>query len=109
MKLPYLARLWDVTPVVVHITNGFTEGGEPKEAAAYAGRCNYSEKAKTIRQADGTMIQLNAFLTIGEDIAPDVPVLAGSVEVGGRAWQIATAARPRNPDGTVNHTELGLT
>lgn len=108
MKLPYLARLWDVTPVTVHITNGFTEGGEPKEAATYTGKCNYSEKAKTVRQGDGTLIQLNASLTIGGDIAPSVPVLAGSVDIAGRTWNIVTAGRPRNPDGTVNHTELGL-
>ena len=108
MKLPYLTRLWDVTPVVVHITDGMTEGGSPQEVAAYTGLCNYSEKAKTVRQTDGTLIQLAASLTIGCDIAPAVPVITGSVEVAGRTWQIATAARPRNPDGTVNHTALGL-
>lgn len=108
MKLPYLTRLWDVTPVVVHITDEYDKNGVPKEIAIHTGKCNFSEKAKTIRQTDGTLIQLAASLTIGGDIAPDTQVLAGSVEVSGRVWKIATAARPRNPDGTVNHTELGL-
>ena len=108
MKLPYFTRLWDVVPVIVHLTDGFDENGAPKEAAAYTGKCNYSEKVKTIRQSDGTLIQLAASLTIGGDIAPDLPVLTGSAEVYGRTWNIVTAARPRNPDGTVNHTELGL-
>lgn len=108
MRLPYLTRFWDVTPVTIHITDGFTEDGKPVEALTYTGKCNYSEKAKTVRQSDGTLVQLAASLTIGGDIAPEVPVLAGNVEVSGRTWSIATAGRPRNPDGTVNHTELGL-
>ena len=107
MKLPYLS-IWDNTPAVVHVTDGITEGGAAQEVVTYTGLCNYSEKAKTIRQQDGTLIQLAASLTIGEDIAPSVPVITGSVEVVGRTWQIATSARPRNPDGTVNHTALGM-
>ena len=108
MKLPYFKALWDVTPVVVHITDGFDASGAPQEAATFTGKGNYAEKAKTLRQSDGTLIQLAASLTICGDIAPAVPALTGSVEVGGRTWQIVTANRPRNPDGTVNHTELGL-
>ena len=108
MKLPYPTRLGDVTPVVVHITDGVTEGGAPQEVVTYTGLCNYFEKAKTVHQSDGMLIQLQASLTIGGDIAPNVPVITGSVEVSARTWQIAIAARPRNPDGTVNHTALGL-
>ena len=107
MKTPYF-KVWDNVPVVIHVTDGFTEGGAPQEVVTYTGLCNYSEKAKTARQTDGTLIQLAASLTVGEDIAPSVPVLTGSVEVAGRTWNIATAARPRNPDGTVNHTALGM-
>ena len=108
MKMPYFKN-WDTTPVIVHVTDEFTEGGEPQEVATYTGPCNYSEKSKTVRQADGTLIQLAASLTIQGDIASAVPMITGSVDVAGRTWNIATAARPRNPDGTVNHTALGLT
>lgn len=108
MRLPYLPA-WDVTPVMVHITDGIAESGVPLEITTYTGLCNYSERAKTVRQADGTLIQLAASLTIRGDIAPEAPVITGSVDVSGRTWSIATAARPRNPDGTVNHTALGLT
>lgn len=108
MKFPYLNTLWDVTPVVVHLTDGLTEDGAPNEAVTYTGACCFSEKAKTLRQPDGTLIQSSASLTIGEDIAPDLPVLTGSVDIGGRTWKIASANRPRNPDGSVHHTELQL-
>jgi hypothetical protein len=107
MKLPYF-KAWDVTPIVVHITDGFTEGGVPNEVSTYTGTCNLSEKSKTVRQPDGTIIQLNATLTICGDIAPSVPVLTGIADIAGRSWNVATSARPRNPDGTINHTELGL-
>lgn len=107
MRMPYF-KAWDTTPVTVHVTDGFSEGGEPSEIVTYTGKCNYSEKSKTVRQSDGTLIQLSAILTIGSDISPSVPVLTGSVDIVGRTWNIATAARPQNPDGTVHHTELGL-
>lgn len=108
MRVPYIAQIWDTTPVTVRLTDGLTEGGAPQEAASYTGKCNFSEITKTKRQADGTLVQLAARLTIGGDIAPGLPVLTGCVEIGGRTWQIVTAARPRNPDGTVHHTALGL-
>lgn len=108
MKMPYFKNAWDRTPCVVHITDGLTEGGVPQEVATYTGKCNFAEKVQIVRAADGTLVQLNASLTIGEDIAPAVPALNGSVDICGRSWNIATSGRPRNPDGTVNHTDLGL-
>ncbi len=108
MRVPYIAQIWNTTPVTVHLTDGLDETGAPVEVAAYTGRCNFSETSKTIRQADGTLVRLTASLTIGGDIAPGISVLTGSVDIGGRTWQIASAARPRNPDGTVHHTALDL-
>jgi hypothetical protein len=110
MKMPYF-RAWDVTPIEVHITQGLTPGGAQNEVEVYSGTCNYSEKVKIVRASDGTLVQLAASLTIGCDIAPGIETINGYVLVNGgtHQWNIATAARPRNPDGSVNHTALGLT
>jgi hypothetical protein len=107
MRLPYL-KSWDNTPVVISITEGIGENGEPNVVATYTGNCCYNEKSKTVRTADGQLIQLNAVLTVGCDIASDVPVLAGEVEVAGKTWKIHSGSRGRNPDGTVHHTKLEL-
>ncbi len=107
MKLHYF-KAWDVIPVIVHITSGLDENGTPLEVATYTGKCNFSEKSKTVRNADGQLIRLDASLSIGCDIAPDVPVITGSVEVLNKSWNIYFVARPRNPDGSVLFTELGL-
>lgn len=107
MKLPYL-KSWDRTPVIITITDGIASTGEPNEVASYTGKCNYSEKAKTVRNSDGQYIQLGAIITIGCDIAPSVPVLAGDVEIAGKVWKIFRGDRPRNPDQSVNHTRLEL-
>lgn len=109
MRVPYMARIWDTTPVVVHLTDGLSEDGTPNEIMTYSGRCNFSEKVKTIRQNDGTLLQSAATLTIGADIAPALPALTGSADIGGHTWLIASANRPRNPDGTIHHTALYLT
>jgi hypothetical protein len=107
MKLPYLV-MWDNIPVSVSITEGLSEGGAPQEVANYTGKCNFREKTKTVRRPDGTLVQISGSLTVGCDIAPEVPAISGSVTVQGKTWMIASASRPRNPDGTVNHTKLEL-
>lgn len=108
MRVPYMARIWDTIPVVVHLINGMTEDGAPDEVLTYTGKCNFSEKVKTIRKDNGTLLQSSATLTIGADIAPPLSILTGSVDIGGCTWKIAAASRPRNPDGTIHHTVLYL-
>lgn len=109
MRVPYIAAIWDTTPVTIRLTDGMTSDGAPNVAVTYNGKCNFSETVKTVRKSDGTLLQAAASLTIGGDIAPALPALTGSADLGDRTWQIASASRPRNPDGTVHHTALYLT
>ena len=107
MKLPYF-KSWDNTPVAVNITDGIDENGAPKVVSIYSGKCNIKEVVKTVRSADGEYIRLSAVITMSGDIAPLVPALNGNVTIGGCTWEIYSSARPRNPDGTINHTRLEL-
>jgi len=106
-KLPY-PHFLDVTPIVVNITEGIDGNGVPAVVLTYSGNCRYYEKAKTIRDADGKLIQLEGKVTIGCDIAPTVTLLKGHVTINGREMKIYKGKRPRNPDGSVNHTVLEL-
>ena len=107
MKLPYL-EFWDVTPVTVTITNGIDENGAPAVVATYVGNCNYSEKSNYALSSDGQRTKLSGTLTIGCDIAPSVGIVEGTVTINGVTNKIFGGSRPRNPDGTVNHTTLEL-
>jgi len=109
-KLVY-PKWFDQTPVTVNVTQGTNDQGEPLVVATYIGKCNHVEKSKTVRIGDGQYKKLAGSLTIRGDIAPGTATLAGvegSVIIGGTTWEIFTAHRPKNPDGSVNHTKLEL-
>lgn len=105
MRLAYPKWL-DRTPVTVVITAGQDEDGTPLEVCRWDGKCRMAESTCTAVDKDGRRISLQAVLYICGDIAPDQPVLSGYVELQGKRWQIQQARRPRNPDGSVNHTKL---
>ena len=100
--------MWDKTPLTVSITQGVSEEGQPLVVSTFVGKCNYSEKTKYAQSSDGVWIRLAGRLTIGQDIAPAVAVLEGYVTLGATTCKIHGGSRPRNPDGTVNHTSLEL-
>ena len=122
-----VGKLWypafaDVTPAKIQITEGMDADGKPVVVLEWEGLCNYSEKERTITDRDGRSIRLGAVLHTGHDIAAtrygrsvygeapygSRPTVSGTVEICGRVWHIYHASRPRNPDGTVNHTRLEL-
>lgn len=109
MKFPYLSQ-WDNADCIVTITDTEpSENGDFPTKSTYEGRCNLSEKSRTVRSANGKYVKLACVLHIQGDIAPDLDDFSGKATVnGGREMLIETVDRPRNPDGTVHHTRLGL-
>lgn len=114
MRLPYL-DIWDNAKCIVFISGEKpSENGDFPSIKAYEGGCNFSEKANTIRTTDGQYVKLNGVIHIKGDIAPKLATFNGKVKVTcdnivkDREMQIASVDRPRNPDGTVHHTRLGL-
>ena len=83
--------------------------GHPLPSFIYDGNCNYQDKAKTILTAEKKLIEVTGTALFPGDIAPDLPVISGgSVTVFGVERRIAQGTKARNPDGTVNYTELEL-
>lgn len=108
MKFPYLKQ-WDNAECKVLITDTKpSENGNFPTLGTYEGGCNLSEKSQTVRGNNGQYIRLASVIHIKGDIAPDLPEFSGSVVVNGITRKIESVARPRNPDGTVHHTRLGL-
>ena len=97
-KLPYRS-VWDVTPCTIRLNaGGYTEDGEPMEAHSWTGKVNFSERAGRIQDKDGVWVKLSGVIHVKGDI----------VDGYGREMKIVSYSRPRNPDGSVNHTRLEL-
>lgn len=111
VKFPSLVKKqFCKTPVEVTIYGeGVGEDGAP--IVSYSGEhlCNYQDKAKTVLTAEKKLVQVSGVALIPGDIAPDLPTLSGgTVEINGVKRDIAQGIKARNPDGTVNFTELDV-
>lgn len=107
MKWPDLVKPWACrVPVTVRLAGGIGEDGAPVELPPIETLCSFSEKQKQVLDAQRRMVTLEGALLFPGDLAPDVPELAGTVELEGRRWSIYRGSRARNPDGSVNFTRL---
>lgn len=94
---------------VVLYGEGTTEDGEPVIALEDDFKCNYQDKAKRVLSAEKVVIQLTAKAYFVGDIAPDLAVISGGlVTVFGETRSIYQGSKAKNPDGTVNFTELEI-
>lgn len=85
------------------------ENGTSKVILAWSGKCNYQDKAKKVWTADKVLTEVSAACLIPGDIAPDMAVISsGTVTVLGEKRKLAVGRKARNPDGTVNYTQLEL-
>lgn len=83
--------------------------GEPLEPVTYTGKCNYQDKAKTIFTEEKKLVQITGLALFPGDICPELPVISGGTAVVfGKPRRIQEARKNRNPDGTVNYTEVLL-
>jgi hypothetical protein len=129
VKFPSLVKKqFCKTPVEVTIYGeGITEDGSPVTAfecknlypsenlypsnLRYGGNavCNVQSKAKTVYTKEQKIVQVSAVLLFDGDIAPDSPTLSGGfVILDGVKRNIVQGTKHRNPDGTVNFTELDV-
>ena len=88
---------------------GISELGGPLEALSFSGLCNYQDKAKKILTADKQIVEISGCALLPGDICPEIAVVsAGEATVFGATRKIAEVRKARNPDGTVNYTEVLL-
>ena len=106
-KLPYLDA-WDVTPCEIVLHGGLGDDGGPEEVGRWKGLVNFSEKARRVQDKDGQWVKLAGVIHVKGDILPGVQFDNGEVEVDGVVRNVVSYSRPRNPDGSVNHTRIEL-
>ena len=108
MKLPYFKGLWDRVEVTITLYGGLGEDGGPVEVGAWSGKANLSEKVRRVQDGNGQWIALSGVLHIEGDVLPGVQFDNGEVDIGGIVHRIVSYSRPRNPDGSVNHTRIEM-
>lgn len=106
-KLPFPDQLLVTDYSVTLNQNGISEDGEPINAFTGNGKCIFSEKAKRIIDGEGKQITLLGKVIVKGDIAPElVNISDGVISINNHSYEIWAGYRPRNPDGTIHHTEL---
>ena len=111
MKYPCLVpkRLCRTDISLVMEQEGRDKYGEPLPCFEYSGKCNYQDKAKTIFTVDKKMVQITGSALFPGDICPELPAISGgSAVIFGAQRRILEGKKARNPDGTVNYTEVLL-
>lgn len=96
------------TPCRVVLTEGTGEDGEPIVRADLSLKCNWQDKPRQVLNAERQLIQLAGTALFDGDIAPELEILSGEVEIYGRLWTIHQGSKCRNPDGSVNYTRMEL-
>lgn len=111
MKFPDLVQpRFCKTPVSVALCGeGLSEDGSPEIIFEAELMCNYQDGAKTVLNDRQKKVEISGKALFCGDICPDVPeITGGTAEIFSVRRQIAGGKKHRNPDGTVNYTELDV-
>lgn len=97
----------DVTPATIVLDGEPTQDGSDSPALTWTGNVNLSEKGRRVQDKDGRWVSLACVIHVKGDIFPGTEFKGGRVTVGDYTnREIVNYKRPRNPDGTVNHTRI---
>lgn len=88
---------------------GVNKYGEPLQQFHFEGKCNYQDKAKRILTDQKKIIEITGVAMFPGDICPNLPVISGGTAIVHEVKRrIIQGTKARNPDGTVNYTEVML-
>lgn len=104
MKLPFPEWVL-VTPIKVYAEIPGENGAYSKKI--YDGKCNFSEKSRTVLNEHRQVVNLSGKAIFKGDIYPS-KLIKGYVEIDGIKRTIHKSRKPRNPDGSIFSTELDL-
>lgn len=104
--VPPWARNADIE---IKLITGKNADGTEKTELVFTGRCNYSEKSRTVLDEQRRSVLLEGVVLVSGDIAPgrdltgEARIMAGNQKIVRRIYR---GSRGRNPDGSVNYTQL---
>ncbi len=109
MKYPQLVPDWVcTTPITINIDGeGLTEDGAPNSVTVIEALCNWQDGGQAVLTGDEKIIDISGRAYFNGDIAPSLSnITSGDAVIFGEKRQILKGFKRRNPDGTVNHTEI---
>lgn len=109
MKYPKLVPDWVCTvPITVNIDGeGLTEDGSPQGVTTITTKCNWQDGGQAVLTGDQKVIDISGTAYFNGDVAPMLSnITSGDAVVFGEKREIHRGFKRRNPDGTVNHTEI---
>ena len=97
-------------PICLHLdVDGRTEYGSPLPRIDIEANCNYQDQARLILDAQKQKVMITGTAYFHGDICPNLSVISGgTAEIFGSVRHIESGRKNRNPDGTVNNTEIHL-
>jgi hypothetical protein len=99
------------TPIRLLLTREeLTEDGAPAEAYTYEGLCNWQDGGRTELTPEQKYVRISGRAYLPGDICPDLSNITGGYAlIFGEKRAVAAGIKARNPDGTVNYTEVRFT
>lgn len=96
------------TPIrIVVEREGLSEEGEPLAAYEKTLKCNWQDSAKTVLTGEQKYVRITGTAYFNGDICPELPVISsGYGIIFGVRREICDGIKARNPDGSVNYTEV---
>lgn len=109
MRYPELVPSWVCkTPITLEIeTEGITEDGAPVDTITVKALCNWQDGGEVRYTTDQKQVLISGRAYFNGDILPEISnITAGYGYVFGEKREIYKGYKRRNPDGSVNHTEI---
>lgn len=96
------------TPIrLVIMAEGLDEDGAPITAFDQTLKCNWQDSGKVNLTTQQEYVRISGVALFNGDICPDIPnIVKGYGVIFGEKRPIAEGRKSRNPDGTVNYTEV---
>jgi hypothetical protein len=109
MRYPQLVPNWVcTTPITLYLEGeGVDEDGAPVSVAVKNAKCNWQDGGKVLYSDTLKTTEISGKAYFNGDIAPTLSnIVSGEAVVFGEKREIHQGFKRRNPDGTVNHTEI---
>lgn len=83
------------------------EDGAPVTSLDYSGKCNWQDSARVELTGEQKYVRITGKAFFNGDICPEIATISsGYGIIFGERRYIAEGIKARNPDGTVNYTEV---
>ena len=109
MIWPKLVPKWVLqTPIKIVIeAEGLDEDGAPREAFSADLMCNWQDGGKVELTTEQKYVRITGKAFFDGDVCPSISnITSGYAIIHGEKRMIAEGIKARNPDGTVNYTEV---